>query len=241
MDELEKQFGGGNNDSFSESLLTYSKQVNPEYFPPASIQSDLFSATVRSTFDSRPVNTVDTFGVNPVISVPNTQITPASAPIIFSYSVTVPTGRVYLLRDYLLIPTRLIYDENNNPIPDLFTVSFFVNGSPVSENTNLTFSSSGTGGFVPGFIVVGENSTIELIAKITNPLYLDIDPTFPVFISASIMMRFNALLSNNAPANFQVGNITDPKNSLTQSGNLNGLENQDDGMTFGRNTYFRGK
>lgn len=175
---------------------------------------------VTSTFDARPVNTVDTFGVAPLIVAPEILVDPASAPITFVYSVFVPHGRTYVLRDFYFVPTRFLFNANNNPIQDLFTITFTVNDSPVSENSGLTFPSWGTGGYVDGFFIIPENSTVKMIVTITNPAYLVTGLPFPVFISASMQMRFNALLNNGAPPNIQIANIVD--NDILPSPNLSG-------------------
>jgi len=226
LDELYGQNAGS---SFTEKNLlleqpgndtgikSTSQQIKKSVISAPPITKNLIKSSVAATFDSRPVNAVDTFGVKPVIDVTDSVIEPASAPIIFSYTVKVPLGRVYVLREFYLVPTRYIFNEYNNPIPDLFSLSFFVNNLPISENTNLTFASWGTGGYVESFIVCPEESEIKLVATISNPAYLDIDTDFDVYISASIAMRFNALLTNGAPAQMQVGNIIDKSNTLGNS------------------------
>lgn len=244
-DEIENLHNVGGGDSFTEQQIRSAEapdtiqlsKEQKEGAPP--LTKPVINSLVNSTFSARPINNVDTFGVNPVINGGNVQLIPANIPIVFEYQVNVPHGRTYILRDFYFVPTRFLYDANNNPIQDLFTVTFFVNDAPVTQNSGLTFPSWGTGGYVEGYFVAGENSVVTMKAEITNAAYVDLDPAFPVYMGASIQMRFNALVDNGAPHDLQPGNIVDNLNSLQRQGVRTEEDDALAGIKIGNKVYRR--
>lgn len=166
-------------------------------------QRDTF---VASQYSARPVNCHDTVGINPIINAGSIVISPANIPLVFEYSVQVPKSRTYILREFYCVPTKIIVDENNNPINDLFTLSFFIDDIPVQGNANLTFPSWGTGDWQESFFIAKEESIVRLRAEITNPAYVDLEPPFDLEIACSMLMRFNSLLDDGREPNFQIAN-----------------------------------
>lgn len=241
-EELEQIQDIGKGQTFNELAikarenLTPNQQVKEQLLTAPPMSKELINSHIAGAFAARPINTVDTFGVRATISNANVLIDPASIPILFTYEVHVPTGRTYILRNFYFVPTRFLYDTNNNPIQDLFELTFFVNDAPVNENSNMIFPAWGTGGYVNAYFIAPANSTIKLVAKITNPAYVTTGLPFPVYMGASIAMQFNALLDNGAPANLQPGNITDDMNTLNQQ---HTKTTPLSGMVFGKREYVR--
>lgn len=229
MDELEKIYGTGGNSLTEQQLRTgivqspsldlvrgIAESENTNEMPNAKEYKSI-RPNVVSTYDALPINAVDTFGVKPIIAGNNILINPASIPITFEYIVNVPLGRTYVLRKFYFVPTRYIYDSFNNSIADLFTITFFVNDVPVSENSGLIFPTWGTGGYVDSFFIAPEATQVKMVATITDTAYVDIEPAFDMYIGASISMQFNALLSTGEPPQLQIANVAESNNVLNKS------------------------
>lgn len=178
---------------------------------PARSGSIKLRAEVTSTFDARPINTIDHYiALNGTILFTE-DFDPSPQPL--SLSFTVPSSRVYVMREFRFTVTPF----NTDLDLDELLFSILVNNTADEFYRDLELGQA-SGDFINNYIIADANNTVTF-RFFSDYLTGGNVPDYTATIA--VEARGNMILKTGRPPNFEPGNMSDIKEfalPLTKAG-----------------------